>query len=197
MARTAIVAVPPALAATIAMDPERSPARQRLEAGMPMGTVIKCIVSYDRPFWREQGMSGESISDAAPVRATFDNCAKDGSFASLVAFVIADTGKDFGDLDLEARRTRVVEHLAILFGDEAAKARGYLDHVWAHEKYSAGCYVGVAGPGVLTAHGTALREPAGRVCFAGTEAAAQHCGYFDGAVGAGRHAATTALGLLD
>lgn len=196
VARTAVVAVPPALASRITMDPERSQSRQQLEKGMPMGTVVKCIVSYARPFWREQGLSGESITDGAPVRATFDNCAKDGSFHSLVAFVIADAAKGFGDLPEAQRRAQVVEHLAVLFGDEAADARGYIDHVWAHEKYSAGCYVGVAGPGVLTQHGAALRDPVGRVCFAGTESATQHCGYFDGAVQAGERAAVDALRLL-
>ena len=154
-----------------------------------MGTVVKCIVQYDRPFWREEGYSGEAITDGLPVRATFDGCSPDGSFHGLVAFVIADAARGFGELAAEERQQRVAEHLAELFGPAAAKPKDYIDMVWASERWSAGCYVGVAGPRVLTDCGHALRKPLHRVHFAGTEAATRWCGYFDGALEAGQRAA--------
>lgn len=195
-AKHAIMAVPPALAAGIDLGPARSEARRKAEAGMPMGSVIKCNVAYRRPFWREAGLSGESISDGEPIRATFDGCAPDLSYCGLVVFVIADTAKAFGTLGPEERKLAVVEHLVRLFGPDAAEPVGYVDQDWSREPWSGGCYVGLARPGVLAEVGTALREPAGRIRFAGTETAQRWCGYFDGAIEAGERAAAEVLAAL-
>lgn len=192
-ARHVIVAVPPARAADIDLGPARTEARRIAEAGMPMGSVVKCVVAYRRPFWREAGLSGESVSDGEPIRATFDGCAPDGSFHALVAFVIAGSAGDFGALAVQERRRRVVEHLVRLFGPKARDATGYLDQDWSQEAYSGGCYTGLMGPGVLARVGNVLREPAGRIRFAGTETARRWCGYFDGALEAGQRAADEVL----
>jgi monoamine oxidase len=195
-ARRAVVAVPPALAAGIDLGPARTAARRTAETGMPMGSVVKCNVAYRRPFWREAGLSGEAISDGDPIRATFDGCAPDLSYCGLVVFVIADAAREFGALTPEERRRRVVEHLVRLFGPDAAQPIGYVDQDWSRERYSGGCYVGLAKPGVLAAVGNALREPAGRIHFAGTETAERWCGYFDGALSAGRRAADEVIEAL-
>ncbi|MCB9718972.1 MAG: FAD-dependent oxidoreductase [Myxococcales bacterium] len=192
-ARHAIVAVPPALAAEIDLGPARSERRRRAEQGMPMGSVVKCIVVYPRPFWREAGLSGESISDGEPIRATFDGCSPDLSFCALVAFVIGGSAGGFGARPSEERRALVVEHLVRLFGAEAAEPVAYEDQDWSQEAWSRGCYVGLMRPGVLAEVGNVLREPAGRVRFAGTETAARWCGYFDGALRAGERAAQEVL----
>jgi monoamine oxidase len=195
-ARHAIMAVPPALAAGIDLGPARSEARRKAEAGMPMGSAIKCHVAYRRAFWREAGLSGESISDGEPIRATFDACAPDLSYCGLVVFVVADAAKAFGALPPEERRRTVLEHLVRLFGPEAAEPVGYVDQDWSRETWSGGCYVGLAKPGVLTEVGNALRAPAGRIHFAGTETAERWCGYFDGALEAGQRAADEVLEAL-
>lgn len=196
IARRVILAVPPALTAEIDMNPPRSAARQRIETGMPMGSVVKCIVEYARPFWRERGYSGEAISDGSPIRATFDACNQDGSFCGLVAFVIADGAREFGQLPEAERKDRVVEHLTRLFGTQAKKAKAYTDMDWSQERFSKGCYVGLMRPGVLTEAGRALRAPANLVHFAGTETATRWCGYFDGAIEAGERAADEVLAAL-
>ncbi len=195
-ARHAIMAVPPALSTRIDLGSARTPKRRIAEEGMPMGSVVKCIVAYPRPFWREAGLSGESVSDGRPIRATFDGCAPDGSFHGLVAFVIAGAASEFGALPPEERKRRVVEHLVRLFGPKAAEPSGYLDQDWSQETYSGGCYVGLMKPGVMTRVGNALREPAGRIHFAGTETAQRWCGYFDGALEAGQRVASEVLAAL-
>jgi len=52
------------------------------------------------------------------------------------------------------------------------------------------------GPRVPAAFGSAIREPGGRIYWAGSEAATQWVGYFDGAVRSGQDAAASILGLL-
>jgi monoamine oxidase len=195
-ARRAIVAVPPALSARIDLGAARSPARAAVEAGMPMGSVIKCVAAYREPFWRRRGLSGEAVSTVGAVRATFDDGSHDGTQAALVAFIVGDAARAQAGRAPEARKTTVLADLVRLFGAEAATPIAYVDHDWTGEKWSGGCYTGVMGPGVLSHHSAALRAPAGRIHFAGAESATEHIGYFDGAIGAGQRAAGEVLAAL-
>ena len=94
--RFAILAVPPALAARIELGTAPTPARADLERSMPMGSVIKCLATYRRPFWRDAGLSGEAITTDGAVRATFDDSSPEpGGQAALVAFVIGDAARQW------------------------------------------------------------------------------------------------------
>jgi monoamine oxidase len=192
-AKRAILALPPALVDTIELTPAPSPLRDQLLQRMPMGSVIKCIAVYDRPFWREQGLSGEALSDAGPVRLVFDDCAHDGSQAALVAFLLGSAAREHSNRAPEERQAAVLGALTRLFGAEAARPIHYVDHDWIAERYSRGCYVGIMPPGVMTTCGRVLREPMGRLHWAGTETATEHNGYLDGAIEAGERAAAEVL----
>src|SRR5690606_3970696 len=159
----------PSLADRIEM--EVPPLRDQLAQRMPMGSVIKCILVYARPFWRERGLSGEALCDAGPVRLVFDDCSHDGSQAALVAFLLGSTARAWSGRDPEERKAAVIAALARLFGTEAAQPIAYADQDWIAEPYSGGCYVGLMPPGVMTTCARALREPCGRLHWAGTETA--------------------------
>ncbi|XP_078064890.1 amine oxidase [flavin-containing] B-like, partial [Mustelus asterias] len=72
----------------------------------------------------------------------------------------------------------------------------YVEKNWMEEPYSGGCYASVFSPGVLTSFGEVLRQPVGRIHFAGTELANEWIGYMDGAVQAGERAAHEILHRL-
>ncbi|MCB9567670.1 MAG: FAD-dependent oxidoreductase [Myxococcales bacterium] len=188
-ARRVIVALPPALCAAIASTPAWPRARQELHAEMPMGSVIKCVAAYERPFWRAQGLSGEAVSNGAPLRMVFDDCSQGGEMAALVGFIVGDEVARASALSPEARREAVLAGLVRLFGEEAARPIAYIDHDWTAEEFSRGCYVGVMPPRLMTRVGDALRAPFGRVHFAGTETATRWVGYIEGAIEAGDRAA--------
>ena len=57
-----------------------------------------------------------------------------------------------------------------------------------------GVPVAIAGPGTLTEYGRAIREPVGKIHWAGTETSTFWNGYMDGAVRSGKRAAQ---GVLD
>ena len=82
---------------------------------------------------------------------------------------------------------------AELFGHEAREPTHYVDQDWTRDRYSGGCYVGLMPPGLLTTAGRVLREPWGRIHWAGTETATEHVGYLDGAIEAGERAADEVL----
>jgi monoamine oxidase len=181
-AARAILALPPALLHRIDLGSSLSAARAQLHAQMPMGSVIKCIASYERPFWRTAGYSGEAFSTTGLVRATFDDCSPDGTHAALVAFVVGDRAKELTNVPQEERRKLVLSELGRLHGAAAHRAIAYTDKDWVADEHSAGCYVGIMPPQLLTQTSTALRAPHGRVHFAGTETATHHTGYLEGAL---------------
>lgn len=186
----AVVAVPPALAERMDFGAELPAARRRAHAELPMGSVIKVVATYTRPFWREAGFSGEAVSDTGPVRLCFDDTGPDGHHPALVGFFLGDTARAWTGRPAEERRRAALECLARLFGPSALEPTAYADLDWIAEPWSTGCYVGLPRPGTLTAIGEALRTPSGRVHWAGTETAVEGCGYIDGAVESGERAAT-------
>lgn len=185
----AVVAVPPNLAAKIDLGSEVSAQRRLLHTSMPAGKVIKCIASYDRPFWREAGYSGEAFSTTGAIRATFDDCSADGGHAALVAFVVGDRARELSAVAAEDRRRLILAELGRLHGPSAHDATAYIDKDWTTDEWSGGCYTGLMPPQLLTRAGAELREPHGRIHFAGTETAVRHMGYIEGAIESGERVA--------
>lgn len=188
--RYAVVAVPPALAERMDFGSELPAARRRAHADLPMGSVIKVVATYTRPFWREAGFSGEAVSDTGPVRLCFDDTDTTGHHPALVGFFLGDTARAWTGRPADERRRAALESFARFFGPQALEPTAYADLDWIAEPWSTGCYVGLPRPGALTAIGDALRAPCGRVHWAGTETAMEGCGYIDGAVESGQRAAT-------
>src|SRR5277367_755825 len=186
--RYVIVAIPPLLAGRIRYASGLPPRREQLMARMPMGSCIKYVATYERAFWREAGYSGEAFSDTGPTTTTFDDSSHDGSPA-LVTFSDGGVARIWGDRPPEERRQGVLSELARFFGPQAAHPTGFVEKNWSEDPWSGGCYAGVMGPGVMTDFGAALRQPCGRIHWAGTETAVEWTGYIDGAIESGQRAA--------
>lgn len=188
-ARRLVLAIPPTLQADITFEPALPVARDRLGRRMPMGSVIKCLVAYERPFWRGAGLSGLAISHELPFSPVFDASPPDGASGALVGFFDGAPALAWSAAEPAARRAAVLDSLAACFGPEARKPVDYVEKDWLAEPWSRGCYVGLMPPRVLTELGAALRTPAGRIHFAGTETATEYCGYIEGAIRSGERAA--------
>ena len=194
--RQIIVTVPPLLAGRIHYQPALPAWRDQLTQRTPMGSVIKCQVIYDEPFWRADGLSGQATGDGAGSRVVFDNSPPDGSPGILLAFLEGDEARRLGREPLEVRRQTVIDSLVRYFGPRAGKPERYLERDWQQEKWSGGCYGTLFGPNVWTRYGHALREPIGPIHWAGTETASVWSGYMDGAVRSGERAAADVLARL-
>lgn len=191
-----VVAVPPLLAGRIEYRPALPALRDGLTARMPMGSVIKYVAAYERPFWRERGYSGEAFSDTGPTVTTFDDTSHDGSQPALVTFSDGLVSVEWGRRTADERRAAVLAELVRFFGPEAARPTDFVEKNWSDDPWSRGCYVGVTGPGVLTTYGEALRAPCGRVHWAGTETATEWMGYFEGALQSGERVAEEVAAAL-
>jgi monoamine oxidase len=101
--------------------------------------------------------------------------------------------RQLGRLDDAERKAAVVGELIDRFGHKAASTLDYHEQNWTVERYSGGGMISHAPTGVLTEFGRALREPCGRIHWAGTESSAVMCGWVDGAIRSGERAATEVM----
>lgn len=188
-AARAIVAVPPTLSVRVAYDPPLPGLRDQLCQRYAQGSVIKCLAVYPEPFWRRDGLSGQVTSADGPVKVCFDSSPPDGSPGVLLGFLEGNQARALGAAPPERRREAVLRCFARFFGPRAAEPERYLERAWAEEEWTRGCYAGYLPPGAWTAHGRVLREPVGRIHWAGSETATVWNGYLDGALSAGERAA--------
>jgi monoamine oxidase len=188
-ARRIIVAMAPSQCATIASTHPAFSARASLVGGMPMGKVIKAVLVYDRPFWRDEGLSGQAASDHAPFGPVFDACIPGSPLGLIVGFFEGDAAAEQAHHGPEGRKAIAHACVSRWFGGHAPGPIDYAEHDWVADPWSQGCYTGLAQPVVLTAHGPALRTAVDGIHWAGTETARQWIGYIDGAVEAGERAA--------
>ena len=86
-AERCVVTVPPALAGRIDYDPPLPGLRDQLTQRLPMGSVIKTHAVYDRPFRRDDGLTGQATSDLGPVKITYDNSLPSGWPGVLLGFI--------------------------------------------------------------------------------------------------------------
>jgi monoamine oxidase len=152
---------------------------------------------YERPFWREKGLSGQAATDGGPARVVFDNSPPDGSPGVLLGFLEGRLARQWGARDAAERRGAILAGHARLFGPKAAKAERFIERVWAEEEWTRGCYGCLMTTGGWTEYGRALREPIGPLHWAGAETATVWNGYMDGAVQSGERAATEALAAIN
>ncbi len=188
-ARRALVTLPPALAASLRYDPKLPAERALFLQRMPSGSVVKIALIYDEPFWRSDGLCGESVALHSPIETTLDASPGTGRPGVLAAFSFGPLARKFATLGSIERRRIVIDTLVERFGARAAKPIHYHELDWAEEAWTRGCYLAHMPPGVLTQFGPNLRAPVGRIHWAGTETATVSHGTIDGAIRSGERAA--------
>jgi monoamine oxidase len=191
-----IVAIPPTLAGRIDYEPILPFERDQLTQRFGQGTLTKVAAVYDKPFWRDAGLTGQAIATGGPVSATFDDSPQDGSLGVVFGFVGGTYARQYNAMTATARRAAVLAQYASFFGSEAAKPTGFFETTWSAEQWTRGCPVGILGPGTLTAYGDRIRTAVGRIHWAGTETSTYWNGYMDGAVRSGERAAAEVMAAL-
>ncbi len=191
-----IVAVPPALAGRIEYDPILPFDRDQLTQRYGQGTLTKVAAVYDRPFWRDAGLTGSALDLSGPVNFTYDDSPPDGKPGIVFGFVGGDKARAYNRSSQSRRRADVLEQFATFFGSRARKPSAYYETSWAGEQWTRGCPVGIPSTGTLVAYGAQLRAPVGRIHWAGTETSTFWNGYMDGAVRSGERVAAEVIARL-
>jgi monoamine oxidase len=189
--------VPPALALEIAFNPVLPDDRLTLYRKAIAGPETKTLVVFDEPFWRADGFSGQTSEPGSAAEVTLDASPVSGSPGVIAAFTFGPVAERVAALDDAERRRAVLDALTARLGRRAASPAEIIETAWWTEEWTRGCSMAHLPPGILTRFGLLLREPFGRVHWAGTETSTTSHGAIDGAVRSGERAATEILDLAE
>jgi monoamine oxidase len=180
-----VMALPRALASGIRFDPPLPADHALLLHQLPAGTEVKMVAVYDEPFWRNDGLNGATVATDDPIEVTLDTT-QPGHGAGVVAgYAAGPRARRLSALGADERRDVLLAMLTTRLGPKAASPREVLEQNWAEEQWTRGCSMGHFPTGVLTQYGRLLRQPVGRLHWAGTETASTSYGSMDGAVRSG------------
>ena len=192
----AVVAVPLAIARTLRYDPPLPVEREFLHQRALSGAVTKVVTVYDRPFWRDDWLSGESFSFDHVISLTMDTSPRDARLGVLMCFATGPSATAFGKLSAGERRAAALKAVTARFGRLGAEPLVVFEQDWAKEEFSRGGYMAHFPPGALTRYGHTIAEPWGRVHWAGSETSPVSLGSIDGAIRSGERAAAEVLSAL-
>jgi monoamine oxidase len=188
-----VVATPPVVASRIDFDPVLPPAHAHLLRRYVPGAIIKTIISYDEPFWRADGLTGETVAPQSPIPVSIDQSPRGASPGVLTSFAVGPSAIRFARLGPDERREAWLKELAGRLGPKVCSPRAYLETDWSAEPWSLGGMIGHLPPGALTSYGPAIRQPAGRIHWASSERSTAMHGLMEGAVRSGERAADEVL----
>lgn len=197
-AKKIILAIPPKQYKPIDFGSEGWVGKKKgLFEKLKLGTPMKCFAIYATPFWREkrpfyreEALSGQVITDRHPFVASYD-CSPGTGLGVLLFFVKEKTKGEFTSLTMEARKLLLVNQIVRLYGPEGHDIIDYEDYIWDDngEQWSGGGYAASFPKGLWTESGATFRDPVGNIHWAGTEMATKWYGYMEGAIHAGYRAA--------
>ncbi|MBE0011684.1 NAD(P)/FAD-dependent oxidoreductase [Arthrobacter sp. AET 35A] len=188
-ARHIVIAMSPLAANQIRFEPALPTSRAQLQARAPMGRYYKVQARYPSSFWVEQGYSGALLDTEEVGVFLLDGTKPTDTLATLIGFIGGSNYDRWAAHTPQERERAFLDLLVKAFGPQAADPSYFHETDWTQQEWAKGGPVTYMPPGVLANFGAALRDPVGKVHFAGTEASFQWSGYMEGGVRAGQKAA--------
>ncbi|MEM1047980.1 MAG: FAD-dependent oxidoreductase [Pseudomonadota bacterium] len=200
-ANKVVLAIPPRLAAErVAFDPVLPPEAHEAMRAVPtwMAGHAKVVAVYERPFWREAGLSGDAISRRGPLAEIHDaspHAAGEGAlfgFVGVPAGARRAAGRDLTDA--------AIRQLTALFGPQASQPLAVHIQDWAAERFTATKADEMPPAGHPTYGLPAPMQDlwGGHLVLASAETGQQHGGFIEGALEAAEAAAHALLtGMVD
>lgn len=194
-----LFAMPPRLLeATVAFSPTLDAATARNWRDTPtwMAPHAKFFALYDRPFWREAGLSGTAQSMAGPLVEIHDATTASGK-AALFGFVGVPAWQR-AKLGRDAIVQASIQQLTQLFGPEAGSPCATLFKDWAADPLTATDDDRQAGGHPISGGLASVPDQwQGRILLAGSEAGRRDAGYLAGAVEAAEYAVMKIMNTLE
>ncbi|ANU10718.1 amine oxidase [Planococcus antarcticus DSM 14505] len=146
-----------------------------------MGAQAKAVAVYDRPFWRETGLSGLVLSSVGPLQEIYDASPINGAGALFGFFGISSEVRQ--QMGQEKVIKLVSEQLVKLFGSRAETPQAILYKDWSSDMETAveedsSPFKNYSSYGQPPAAG----EWEEKIFFAGTETNSQSSGHLEGAL---------------
>jgi monoamine oxidase len=188
-----IVTLPAQALNRIEIDPLPQAERVLFQQRRPTGAVIKAVAIYDEPFWRADGLTGETNAPGTTFTLTLDSSPIEGRPGILSAYCMSTQAVHLGRRPEAEQREALLHDLARRFGLRA-KAPSFV-HLqnWGEDVWQQGGMITHYAPTVLSHFGHLLRAPEGRIHWAGSDVATHFIGAIEGAVRSGHRAADEVL----
>lgn len=97
-----------------------------------MEDSIKIALTYNRPFWQQENVSGTLFSNAGPVTELYDHSNHENSKYALCGFI----NTSFKNLTTSEMRARVMNQMKNVFGMEAEAFNDYVACIWSEEAHT-------------------------------------------------------------
>lgn len=180
-ASAVVVALPPALAlgSGLVQSESLDPAVAHVATQIPvwMGGITKAVAVYDRPFWRDLGLSGLASCPGEAFGEIHDMAGPDGQPAMLFGFGTSNPNGDALTAEV------FVQQLNVLFGPEAASPQHVLVRDWQQDPLTTPDHWPLSGRYELFG-ARELQTPSwdGRLFWCSTETASRAPGHIEGAL---------------
>lgn len=195
-ARRIVLAIPPRIAAQLWFDPELTADQQRRLTMTPtwMAGQAKLVAIYDEPFWRQDGLSGDAMSQSGPLMEIHDASPAAGRPGALFGFFGVPASAR--NANRQALVSASLAQLGRLFGNRAEEPVRTAIKDWATEPETATDADQAFGMEHPSAEITGSIQSIwhGKVLFGASEMAPQFGGYMEGALEQAERIAQNLLG---
>ena len=192
-ARSVVIAMPPRLAARLEFAPALPPGLLDVMRATPtwMARTLKVMIGFERPFWREDGLSGFALSHVGPLRELHDAEAGPNGPVALLGMALAEAPA-LRLLDAGERRAAILTQLTRMLGPQADAPSFLIEHDWALDPFTAAGAADADGDPASAYGNPCFGRPFldGRVVFAGAETSREGAGQMHGALLSGLRAAS-------
>jgi monoamine oxidase len=195
-ARNLVVAVPPQLYEKLGFLQFLPAEHRSVLSTYKRGEVIKTILVFERPWWRDRGLSGDILSPGGVFNAALDGSPADGGLGVLVLFATAATAKRLSQMGAEADRiSKAIDWLKSLSGWPVPPLIAARSVDWNADAWSLGGYASRRSIGGWSA-APDLYASSQRLHFAGSETATEWRSFMEGALQSAERAADAVLSDL-
>lgn len=197
MADQIVLAMPPRVTAQLDFQPALTADQITAMRSIPtwMAGHAKFIAIFDRPFWREAGLSGDAISRLGPLAEIHDASAADGDKAALFGFIGIPATKRVGRA--AALKEAAMQQLERMFGPKAAQPLDIVIQDWVSEAFTA-TPADLTPPTFHPTYGISqklLNLWNGKLHLSVTETAPEFGGFLEGALSAAEQTASRLTGI--
>ncbi len=133
-----MLTLPRALAAGIRFDPALPGDHALLLHQIPAGTEVKTVALYEEPFWRADGISGNTVATDDLIEVTLDTTQPAHPQGVVGTYSAGPRARALWRMGESERRAALVRMLATRLGPKAARPLEVLELNWAEERWTRG-----------------------------------------------------------
>ncbi|OCQ21288.1 hypothetical protein A7985_11730 [Pseudoalteromonas luteoviolacea] len=180
-----VVTVPLPVLNKIEFMPRLPQAHTDAAKSINYGSHSKVLLQYNKRFWLEQNLGGETIVTGLPTGWTWETTERqEGTGGILIAYTSGDYSliqKDWSDQQIIDAR---LEEMELMYPGSKSYLVDAKVQNWVAEPWTQGGFIAY-GPGQITKYWKLFQQPVGRVYFAGEHTDTLYLGYMEGAVRSG------------